>query len=450
MAGTVRSSLVASQQTVTLIHPNNMANPSPLRVAIVGGGIGGLFFAIALAPFRHIQIDIYEGAAKFETIGAGLGIWGDSVTACRKLGIEERLMTIAPGVEDPSYMQLRRANRPEGHHLGDVVFSGIMGFHRAGFLDLLVQILNETGRGNICFGKRCVSYSQSESSEEVTIIFKDGSIATCDCLIGCDGIKSIVRKQLVEELGWSARDPDVDPFQLRFTGTVAYRALINPETLGDHPARKDKKTYCGSHKHLVSYPVAGGKFINLIAYSSNPARHDEWKNGPWTLDSEDGSEVLNEFSDLEAEVQAMLRVTNRTSRWALYEVDPLPHWSNGRVAVLGDAAHAMPPFIGAGGGQVIEDGYVLAQLLGDTELTRKDIPHILHSYGFIRKERAERVLKSTREAKRAYESLDEYTDASDEHIERTVNGLVNWLWQGKLDLDEEISRGRREFERLRS
>lgn len=117
-----------------------------------------------------------------------------------------------------------------------------MGFHRAGFLDLLVQILSETGRGNIHFGKRCVSYSQSESSEEVTISFKDGSTATCDCLIGCDGIKSIVRKQLIEELGWSAQDPDVDASQLRFTGTIAYRALINPESLGDHPARKDKKT----------------------------------------------------------------------------------------------------------------------------------------------------------------------------------------------------------------
>lgn len=121
-----------------------------------------------------------------------------------------------------------------------------MGFLRANFLDELVKVLEETRRATVHFGKRCVSFTQSETDEEVTIHFKDGSSATCDILIGSDGIRSSVRKQLMEEMaekvGWCPKDATIDSTGLGFTGTVAYRALINPINLQDHPARKEIKT----------------------------------------------------------------------------------------------------------------------------------------------------------------------------------------------------------------
>ncbi|GJJ16131.1 hypothetical protein Clacol_010411 [Clathrus columnatus] len=398
------------------------STPPRLRVAICGGGIGGLIFAIALAPYKDISIDIYESASKFETIGAGLAVWGEGVQAFKKLGIEERLLSIAPGVEAKSWFELRRANRPEGEQYGTLVLSRNMGFHRAAFLDLLVEIFNEENtKGNIHFGKRCVQFIQTTDRKDVTIYFKDGTTATCDVLVGSDGIRSAIRKQLVDEKGWNVQDPAVDSSGLRFSGTVAFRALVDPASIGDHSARKIRKM------HIVTYPVAGGKFINLIGYSSNPERYDEWMNGPWTTDV-DRNDVLEEYSDFEAEVQTI----DNVSRWALYEVDPLPAWTKGRVALLGDA-----------------DAYILAHLLSLPDATQDNIPRLLRSYEFIRKPRAEKVLQCTREAKRALEFMDEYATASGEYINKSFDTLVQWLWEGELDLDEEVERGRKEFERLR-
>ncbi|GJJ13749.1 hypothetical protein Clacol_008005 [Clathrus columnatus] len=421
-----------------------------LRVAICGGGIGGLMLAIALAPYKDIEINIYEGASKFETIGAGLAIWGAAVQAFKKLGIEERLSTIAPGNEDESGFELRRSNRPEGEQYGTLVFSRTMGFHRATFLDVLVELFNTRNTtGKIHFGKRCVKYeyAQNTDTKDVEIHFKDGTTATCDVLVGSDGIRSVIRKQLVDETakdkGWSAQDSAVDSTGLRFSGTVAYRALVNPASIPDHPARKDRKM------HIVTYPVAGGKFINPIAYVSNPERHDEWMNGPWTTDV-DRNDVLEEYSDFESEVQVMLNTVETFSRWALFEVDPLPAWANGPVTVLGDSAHAMNPFIGSAGGQVIEDAYILAHLLGLPDVTPDNVPSLLRSYEFIRKPRSEKILQCTREAKRVLEFMGEYATASNEYIKKTFDERVLWLWEGKLDLDQEVERGRKEFERLRN
>lgn len=243
--------------------------------------------AIALAPYEDIQIDIYEGAAKFETIGAGLALWGESITVFKKLGIYERLLATAQVLDAP--MQLKRANRQEGEVFGAIRFSGsqsfepsfslpdtifqeFLGLHRATFLAQLVNILKETNRATIHFAKRCDHFVQSEANEEVTIHFKDGTTATCELLIGSDGIRSSIRKQLiggmVGDKGWDAQDKTIDASGLRFSGTVAYRGLINTANLPDHPVTKADKAV-RSNPPRISNSVTNLMYIVLWLNKGN-------------------------------------------------------------------------------------------------------------------------------------------------------------------------------------
>ncbi|KIJ50922.1 hypothetical protein M422DRAFT_244874 [Sphaerobolus stellatus SS14] len=208
---------------------------------------------------------------------------------------------------------------------------------------------------------------------------------------------------------------------------------------GSHPAKKVQKVYCGKDRHIVTYPVAGGRFINVIAYCSIPEKYKEWENGPWVLEV-DQSEVLHQYQEFEPEVQELLKCAKGVSRWAMYEVDPLPLWSKGRVCVLGDAAHAMPPFIGSGGGQVVEDAYILSRLLGSLSVTRESAASALAAYERVRKPRATRVLYCTRESRKAYESQENYEQADEATIFDALTRAVEWLWDGKDEIDEDVDK----------
>ncbi|GJJ13755.1 hypothetical protein Clacol_008011 [Clathrus columnatus] len=405
-ARTVNTSLstptITSDSTPTgfgLLFETFILNGPMTWKKISGGGIGGLMLAIALAPYKDIEINIYEGTSKFEKIGADLAIWDAAVQAFKKLGIEEQLSTIAPGHEDKSSFELRRSNQPEGEQYGTLELWDSTVPRSWMFSSRFFNKENTTGK--IYFGKRCIKYEydQNTGRKDVENHFKDSTTATCDVLVGSDEIRSVIRKQLVDETakdkGWSAQDSAVDSSGLRFSGTVAYRALVDSTSIPEHPARKLRKAY------IVTYPVAGSKFINLVAYVSDPGRHDEWMNGPWTTDV-DRNEVMEEYSDFEYEVQVMLS-TRFLDGHSLFEVDPLLAWSDGPVTML-------------------------AHLLGLPDVTPNNIPSLLRSYEFIRKPRSEKTLQCTREAKRVLEFMGEYAIASNEYINKTFDELVLWLW----------------------
>ncbi|KIJ50901.1 hypothetical protein M422DRAFT_158947, partial [Sphaerobolus stellatus SS14] len=299
------------------------------------------------------------------------------------------------------------------------------------------------------FGKRCISFSQNSTSP-VTVHFKDDTSADCDILVGCDGIRSAVRDELLRPgpgHGTSCDDRANGVKRgfsgLRFSGTVAYRILLKAEDLeaadaGSHPAKTGQKMYCGKDKHIVTYPVGGGRLINVIAYCSIPEKYKEWENGPWVLEVGQ-SDILDQYQDFEPEAQELLKCVKGASRWAMYEINPLPLWSKGRVCLLGDAAHAMSPFIAAGGGQVIEDAYILSRLLGSPSVTRESAAAALFAYEKVRKPRATRVLYCTREAKKVYESQENYEQADGATILEALSEAVEWLWDGKGDIDDDVA-----------
>ncbi|KAF8580781.1 FAD/NAD(P)-binding domain-containing protein [Ramaria rubella] len=444
-----------------------MSVVTKFRVAICGGGIGGLCFALALAPYEDIEIDLYEAAATFREIGAGIGIWGQGIAALRELGLEKKIRAIAtaaPGEMEGIVLELRRSDQPaEGELFGYLGMSTNLGLHRSQFIDLLVELLSETKRVNIHFGKRCISFKQRLTSatkddnlnkDPVTIQFLDGSSATCDVLVGCDGIKSAVRGELVygsttgvTNGGTPGTVGDLKRFVgTSFCGTVAYRTLVKPEELravaGEHSAITTRKMYCGKGKHIVTYPVGGGKFLNFLAYSSDPARQADWGKGSWVVEA-NKEELLEQFQDFEPEVQALLKCVDKSSRWAMYDLEPLTSWSKGCVTLLGDAAHATTPFLGAGGGQVLEDAYVLSRLLGSPLATRDTIPAVLLAYERVRLPRANKVILSSREARRAFEFLNEYNGGSNEKSAQALSRVSEWMWEGKGEPNDDVQEGER-------
>jgi len=185
--------------------------------------------------------------------------------------------------------------------------------------------------------------------------------------------------------------------------------------------------------------VAGGQFFNFIGYSSDHTKQEEWQNKHWVGDAEH-EELASYFDTFEPEVRDLIKCIDKSSRWAMYDLDPLPFWSKGHVTLLGDAAHATTPFLGSGGGQVLEDAYILANLLGSPLATLSSIPQILKAYEAVRKERGDRVVKCSREACRCLEFLGEYDGASDERAGGTLNKLTEWLWEGNGDPDDDLVR----------
>ncbi|KAJ3536095.1 hypothetical protein NM688_g6883 [Phlebia brevispora] len=329
-----------------------MTDSKPLReprfrVAICGGGIAGLILTVALAQYEDIEVHVYEATEKFKEIGAGVTIWGRAWSILARMGLEYdmRLADDIPtdGLHDPNFgYDFRRSDQPED----GFVFKALrlpyvcLPFHRAHFVDVLIRHLPE---GAVNFGKRLVTYSESDSGA-VELQFSDGTAATCDVLLGCDGIRSVVRKRMFEEEAARQGRPEllkhVEP---SFTGATIYRTLVPREELsineGEiHPASSIPLLYCGKSKHLVAYPIAGGTLCNLVGIVWDTSTEGKQYDGPWFTEC-GADELVNAFDGWEPQVRDLLKLVHprKPLKWAIHEVRALPFSVSGNVALVGDA-----------------------------------------------------------------------------------------------------------------
>ncbi|KAI0290583.1 salicylate hydroxylase [Russula brevipes] len=364
--------------------------PSKFRVAICGGGVGGLTLAFALSKSPDIRVDVYEAASKFTEIGAGIGLWWRTRQVLKSLGLEEdvvRLLSFRPGQERVPSIQYRKGDQPEGMQWGRC---GLMGLHRAEFHE------------------RLESYTQRPGAP-IQLRFQDGSTATCDILIGADGLKSAVRKTMLQEAAlWAEsqrRNAEAaelrNSCEARFSGVLSYRTLIPAARLSSsspqHRVFSSAVQYLGRNMHIMAYPISRGRFINFAAFEIRPHEEGTHFGGPWVADV-DPSYVSSLFRGWEKEVCELIQCLSglKITRWAVNVLQPLPFFAFGNVAILGDAAHAMAPFMGAGAGQAIEDASILAALLSHELATRATAPHILSVYSRIRQPTATEVARRSR------------------------------------------------------
>ncbi|KDR80360.1 hypothetical protein GALMADRAFT_92716 [Galerina marginata CBS 339.88] len=353
-----------------------MASPQKFRITIVGGGIGGLTLAVAFSHMKldeSIQVDIYESAAKLTQTGAGINLWLRAWEILKSMGLEADLVARFPPGQDRSgtnkpklAFAIRKSDQQEGVPILDLLIpGGSKSFHRA---DVQEVLLNHISSNIQCrLNHRLTTYRQSKDGVEME--FKNGETATCDILIGADGINSAVRKAFLADGKNLSEEEVAANAQPLWTGMVVYRDLVDSELIRkDAPNHRGLTTpvvYCGKNKHIVTYPILQGKLLNVVPFLTNPEKEGTYLDGPAVIENSTDS-FAHHFADWEEEAQAMIKHMAKPSRWAIQTVKPLNTYVSGRVFLMGDAAHAMAPHLGNGAGQAIEDAYILSNIIVKT------------------------------------------------------------------------------------
>ena len=361
------------------------------NVVIVGGGIGGLFVANALTT-HGIPVSVYEQAPALGEVGAGVYITPNSVRHLQRVGL-------GPAVEKWGAKVGR--NSRYFHHDGSLIapvqvtdssgWNATYGMHRADLVDILAKALPA---GVVHTGHRCTGFDRD--GNVVRVSFANGASVEGDMVIGADGIHSVLRPNVF---------PPARPV---FSGTVAYRGVVRTELVPEWPA-ESWEMWLGKGKHFLTYPLRAGSLINFVGFV--PA--DEAMKESWSAPG-DPDALRREFADWDPRIVTLLRQVEITFRSALYDRDPSPVWTRGRLTLLGDAAHAMLPHLGQGANQSIEDGMALATILANT--TRDNIPGALLAYERLRRERAAKVQSGARENGLRYDSFHADLDVRDAEI----------------------------------
>ncbi|KAJ5032734.1 uncharacterized protein L3040_009328 [Drepanopeziza brunnea f. sp. 'multigermtubi'] len=409
------------------------ATKNPKRdfhVAVCGGGIGGLCMAIGLLH-QQVSCTLYEAAPAFAEIGAGVSFGPNAVRAMSLIdpAIKAGYDKIATSNTAPEKKQCwfdfslghkDAACGEAGTPVAEVVAGevGQSSVHRAHFLDQLVQLVPA---GVAQFGKRLKDVEQV--GEKMKLTFHDGTTAEADAVIGCDGIKSRARHILLGQ-GHEAANA-------RFTGKYAYRGLIPMEKAVDALGRDlagNSQMYMGRHGHVLTFPIEGGKTMNVVAFQSKA--DGKWENEKWVLPMKK-EDMFRDFEGWGESVQRILSLMEKPDVWALFDHPPAPTYFKGRLAILGDAAHASTPHQGAGAGQAIEDAFVMSNLLGQVKSV-DEIEKAFYAYDAVRRPRSQKVVTTSREAAALYEFEDESMGTDLEKIRKRLLERYDWIWNEDL------------------
>jgi 2-polyprenyl-6-methoxyphenol hydroxylase-like FAD-dependent oxidoreductase len=346
---------------------------------IVGGGIGGLFAANALIA-RGVPVSVYEQAPALGEIGAGVFLTPNSVRHLERTGLGAAIEKCGARVGTGS-----RYFRHDGTPIAPVQvtdssgWNATFGMHRADLVEILADALPAEV---IRTGHRCSGFEQDDSSARVS--FANGRTSSADIIIAADGIHSELRPFVF---------PPSHPV---FSGSVAYRGVLPLERIPDWPTDA-WLMWLGKAKHFLTFPVRARQLINYVGFV--PA--DEEMKESWSAPG-DPDVLRREFAGWDPRIEQLLQHVQTTFRWALYDREPLPTWTRGRLTLLGDAAHPMLPHLGQGANQSIEDGMALATILERAD--RTTAPAALLAYEHLRRERVAQVQRGARENGLRYDS----------------------------------------------
>ena len=353
------------------------ARPS---IAVIGGGIGGLFAANALIA-HGLRVQVYEQAPALGEVGAGVFVTPNSVRQLERVGLGEAVAKWGARVGSGS-----RYFRDDGSAIAPVQvtdssgWNATFGMHRADFVNFLAAALPE---GVVKTGHRAIDFAQDTDKARVT--FANGAVAEADIVVGCDGIHSEMRPHVF---------PPSTPV---FSGTVAYRGLVPHAAVPDWP-NDAWQMWLGRGKHFLAFPVRAGELINFVGFVPADAEMKE----SWTAKG-DPAALRAAFAGWDKRIEGLLAQVQSTFRSALHDREPLPTWTKGRLTLLGDAAHPMLPHLGQGANQSIEDGMALATILSRSG--RDALPAALIAYEKLRRERVAGVQRGARENGLRYDTM---------------------------------------------
>ena len=365
------------------------------RIALIGAGIGGLTAARALA-LRGFEVRVFEQSDELKEVGAGIQVAPNSTKVLRALGLEPQLKEAGyqpQSVVVRDWDDGRELRRTPMDNAEAKYGAGYYLMHRADLLRILAQpVLGVT----IELGTRVDAVSTTDKQAVVTL--SAGRQIEFDLVVGCDGIHSLVRKTL-----HGAQSP-------RFTGNMCWRALTPADIFPPGLVAPDMTIWMGPLGHIVVYYVRGGQFVNMVASRETKI----WVEESWSVESS-AQEMSAAFPKVGGDMRLLIDRAQRCFKWGLFDRDPLPWWSRGRITLLGDAAHPMLPFLAQGAAMAIEDGFVLAR---EAAASPDDIPAALARYEAVRRPRTTDVQLAAR------------TQANIFHLTSPAARLKRWL---KLD-----------------
>lgn len=350
-----------------------------LRVAIIGGGIGGLSAAHALLR-QGVEVSVHEQAAALGEVGAGVQLAPNGVRLLERYGLGDALESVAVRFQPGSVYR-----RKDGSAVAPSVISdssgtgGVFGVHRADLLALLADALPD---GTVRTGQRAAAFSQDDDS--ATVEFENGESVAADVVVGADGIHSVLRAHVVE------------PSPPTHSGMIAYRGLLPASELPGW-STDTWQVWMGDGKHFLVFPVRRGELINYVGFAPS---HEEARES-WSAPG-DPDRLRAEYVGWDPVVVDLLGKVESTFWWGLYDREPIPRWTNGRLTLLGDAAHPMLPHLGQGANQSIEDGAALAVFLG--RAGRDGARPALGAYERLRREHTAQVQAGSRANGRRYDT----------------------------------------------
>ncbi|WP_299149347.1 FAD-dependent monooxygenase [uncultured Tateyamaria sp.] len=320
-----------------------------MKAMIAGGGIGGLASAIALR-LRGWDVSVFEQAPALGDVGAGLQISPNGWRVLEGLGVVPHLEHAA---FEPEAIEMRmgRSGRQVFHlpmkaYARERWRAPYMHVHRADLADALAARLATLAPDAVQTGRVVAGFAQA--GRTATLRFGDGSTADGDCIIGADGLHSVVRAQML------------GPDHPRYTGNVAWRAVVPVDALGDFAPPPTACVWAGDRRHAVTTRLRGGMLANFVGMVEQvePAREG------WRIEGSK-ADAQAAFAGWHPVISTLISKAGTLNRWALFDRAPLPRWHDGRVGLMGDAAHPMLPSMAQGAVQALEDAWVLAEALGD-------------------------------------------------------------------------------------
>ena len=375
----------------------------PLRIAIIGGGIGGLAAALTLLRAGH-DAHVYERNPTIGEIGAGIQISPNAARLLHRLGLAEAMARV--GVK-PLWRHQRRwqdgrtLSRGELGPAAEARFGApYYNFHRADLIALLAAALPPE---RLHLGHQLATIA--DDGRQVEACFAHGAVATADLLVGADGIHSAVRAAVL------------GPEAPVFTGCVAYRGLVAAERVADLALPLEAQNWLGPGKHLVHYFVAARRLVNIVCI----VEQDSWMGEAWT-DRGEVADVLAAYAGWHRQATTLIGAMHETYKWALFDRPPLARWSAGRVTLLGDSCHPMLPMMAQGAAQAIEDGAGLAVCLAG--ISARDVPAALVRYERVRLPRASRLQAMSRANKENFHLPDGPEQAARDA--RMAGGGTDW------------------------
>jgi 3-hydroxybenzoate 6-monooxygenase len=322
-----------------------MSRPGRIPLLVIGGGIGGLATALAVARIGQ-AVHVLERSPEFGELGAGLQLAPNALRVLDHLGLLEEISRSAVCPRRLVLGDLRTGEELTALDVDDAFRRrygyGYLVMHRGDLLDVLLGACRATGLVTLEAGRE-VETVEEAVDEGPVVTCADGTVYPCEAVVGADGLRSAVRQAIVGD-----GEPLVSPF-------VAYRGPMDAAAAPRHPRFEDMVIWAGPDRHFVQYLIHHGGLYNQVAvFKSERFGSEDWG----TVE-----ELDDVFQEACAPVQEGRRHLWRDRRWPLVDRLPVGSWTRGRVTLLGDAAHCMHQYLAQGACQALEDAVCLADRL---------------------------------------------------------------------------------------